>query len=119
MQRFTQLKVWRRSHEFALNVYRATASFPKHEMFGVTSQLRRATVSVPANIVEGSKRRSGKEYARILNIAGGSAAETEYLLLLSRELGYLESQKADELIDEVREIASMLPGLRVRVERGA
>jgi len=119
MQRFTQLKVWRRSHDFALSVYRETVPFPKHEAFGVTSQLRRAAVSVPANIAEGSKKRSGKDYARILNIAEGSAAETEYLLLLSRELGYLESGKADELIDEVREIVSMVSGLRVRVEGGA
>jgi four helix bundle protein len=119
MQRFTQLKVWRRSHEFALSVYRETLPFPKHEAFGVTSQLRRSAVSVPANIAEGSKRRSGREYAHMLNIAEGSAAETEYLLLLSRELGYLESSKADELIGEVREIASMLSGLRVRVEGGA
>ncbi len=119
MQRFTQLKVWRRSHEFALSIYRETVAFPKHEVFGVTSQLRRAAVSVPANIAEGSKRRSGKEYARMINIAEGSAAETEYLLLLSRELGYLESAKADELIDELREIASMLSGLRVRVEGAA
>ena len=119
MQRFTQLKVWQRSHEFALNVYRGTVPFPKHEAFGVTSQLRRAAVSVPANIAEGSKRRSGKDYARCLNIAEGSAAETEYLLLLSRELGYIESVTANELIDEVREIASMLSRLRVRVEGGA
>ena len=117
MQRFTQLKVWQRSHDFTLSIYRETAPFPKHEAFGVTSQLRRVAVSVPTNIAEGSKRRTSKEYARIINIAEGSAAETEYLLLLSRELGYLKSERADELIDEVRETASMLSGLRVRVER--
>ncbi len=116
MQRFTQLKVWQRSHKLALSLYRETLRFPKHELFGVTSQLRRAAVSVPANIAEGSKRISSKEYARFLNVAEGSTAELEYLLVLSRDLEYIGSEKADELISEAREVASMLSGLRRRVE---
>jgi len=116
MQRFTNLKVWQRSHDLVVRVYRETESFPKHENFGVTSQLRRAVMSVPCNIAEGSKRKSSKEYAHLLNIAEGSAAESEYLLLLCRDLGYVTEAKTEEILGELREIASMLSGLRVRVE---
>jgi len=77
MQRFTELKVWQRSHELTLEVYRVTASFPSTERFGLISQPRRASASVPTNIAEGSKRQSNQEYARFLNIAEGSLAETE------------------------------------------
>jgi four helix bundle protein len=83
VQRFTDLKVWQRSHALTLEIYRFTATFPTDERFGLISQLRRAAVSVPTNIAEGSKRQSNPDYARFLNIAEGSLAETEYLLLLS------------------------------------
>jgi four helix bundle protein len=116
MQRFTNLKVWQRSHGFVVRVYKETESFPKHESFGVTSQLRRAVMSVPCNIAEGSKRKSNKEYAHLLNVAEGSAAESEYLLLLCRDLGYVTGTKAEQMLAELREIASMLSGLRLRVE---
>ena len=86
MQRFNDLKVWQRSHALVLEVYRRTASFPDGERFGLISQLRRAAVSVPTNIAEGSKRQRSQDYARFLNIAEGSLAEVEYLLLLSRDL---------------------------------
>ncbi len=84
-QRFTELKVWQRSHALFLDLYKLTAKFPGDERFGLTSQLRRAAMSVPTNIAEGSKRQSNVEYARFLNIAEGSLAETEYLVLLSRD----------------------------------
>jgi four helix bundle protein len=84
MQRFTDLKVWQRSHAFVLQIYRLTGSFPNEERFGLTSQLRRAVVSVPSNIAEGSKRRSNRDYAHFLNLAEGSLAEADYLLLLTR-----------------------------------
>jgi len=80
MQRFTDLIVWQRSHALVLQVYRLTKSFPPDERFGLTSQLRRAAFSVPTNIAEGSKRHTNPEYARVLNIAEGSLAETEYLI---------------------------------------
>ena len=75
MQRFTELKVWQRSHEVTLEVYRVTACFPSAERFGLISQLRRAAASVPTNIAEGSKRQSNQEYARFLNIAEASLVE--------------------------------------------
>ena len=118
MQRFTDLQVWQKGHSLALKIYRLSSKFPSEERFGVTSQLRRAAVSVPTNIAEGSKRRTRQEYARFLNIAEGSTAEVEYLLMLSRDLGYAASEAVTEGLGEVAEIARMLHGLRTKVERG-
>jgi len=101
MQRFTDLKVWQRSHALVLELYRLSARFPDYERFGLTSQLRRAAASVPTNIAE------------------GSLAETQYLLLLSRDLGYLPADAADPLLSESEEIARMLHALRSKVEHGA
>jgi len=115
MQRFTELKVWQRSHELTLEAYRVTATFPSAERFGLISQLRRAAASVPTNIAEGSKRESNQEYARFLNSAEGSLAETEYLVMLSRDLGFLARDSADELLKEITEIARMLNALKKRV----
>ena len=117
MQRFKDLKVWQRSHALVLELYGLTQGFPRDERFGLVSQLRRAAVSVPANIAEGSKRRGSQEYARFLNIAEGSLAESEYLLLLSRDLGYLTAPATEPLFAEIEEIARMLHGLRVKVEQ--
>ena len=118
MQRFTDLKVWQRSHALVLAIYRATASFPADERFGITSQLRRAAASVPTNIAEGSKRQGRLDYARFLNIAEGSLGETQYLLMLARDLGYLPQDLATSLLGEADEIAKMLHTLRVKVEPG-
>ena len=118
MQRFTDLKVWQRSHALVLTIYRATARFPPDERFGITSQLRRAAVSVPSNIAEGSKRQGRRDYARFLNIAEGSLGETQYLLMLARDLGHLPQDVAAPLLDEADEIARMLHTLRVKVEPG-
>ncbi|MGA2609987.1 MAG: four helix bundle protein [Terriglobia bacterium] len=115
MQRFTELKVWQRSHKLTLEAYRLTASFPSAERFGLISQLRRAAASIPTNIAEGSKRQSNQEYARFLNIAEGSLAETEYLVMLSRDLGFLARDSSDELLKEITEIARMLNALKRKV----
>ncbi len=119
MQRFTDLKVWQQSHALTLDVYRETKGFPSEEKFGLISQLRRAASSVPTNIAEGSKRRGGQDYARFLNVAEGSLAETEYLLMLGRDLGYVTKDKAQELLNAVAVIARMLHALRVKVEAEA
>jgi four helix bundle protein len=115
MQRFTELLVWKRSHAAVLEVYRATARFPSEERFGLTSQLRRAMLSVPTNIAEGSKRLGRQDYARFLNVAEGSLAEAEYLLMVSADLGYLQSERASKLGKELTEIARMLSALRKKV----
>ena len=88
VQRFTNLKVWQRSHALVLRIYEVTRIFPTDERFGLTSQLRRAAVSVPTNIAEGAKRQSARDFAHFLNIAEASLAETDYLLLLARDLHF-------------------------------
>lgn len=119
MQRFTDLKVWQQSHALTLEVYRFTKAFPSEEKYGLVSQLRRAASSVPTNIAEGSKRRGGQDYARFLNVAEGSLAETEYLLMLGRDLGYVRNDKVQNLLDSIAGIARMLHALRVKVEAAA
>lgn len=102
-----------------LPIYRLTASFPADERYGVVSQLRRAGVSVPTNIAEGSRRQHAREYARFLNMAEGSLAEVEYLLMLSRDLNYASADAVGSLLQEATEIFAMLVALRRRVERDA
>jgi four helix bundle protein len=114
MQRFTDLKVWQRSHALVLKLYPLTQTFPADERFGLVSQLRRAAVSVPTNIVEGSKRQGPGDFAHFLNIAEGSLAETEYLVRLAADLGYLPQAPA-ALLAEIDEIARMLYTLRTKV----
>jgi four helix bundle protein len=116
MQRFTELKIWQRSHQLALDIYRVTSGFPRVEQFGVTSQMRRAAVSVCANIAEGAKRRSNPDYGRLLNVAEGSLAETEALLRLSQDLGFSDLRATRRLLGEAEEIARMIAALRRSVE---
>ncbi len=116
MQRFTDLRAWKRGHALVLKVYQLTKSFPADERFGLTSQLRRAILSVPTNIAEGSKRQGRQEYVRFLNIAEGSLAETEYLLTVSRDLKFASHEQIQPLLNEADEIARMLSRLRATVE---
>jgi four helix bundle protein len=119
MQRFTELKVWQQGHALVLELYPLPARFPADERFGLTSQLRRAAASVPSNIAEGSKKATNADYARYLNIAEGSLAETEYLLILSRDLGYTDAATVDPTFGRSAELARMLHALRRKVEQGA
>lgn len=118
MQRFQDLKVWQRSHALVLEIYRLTKDFPSTERFGITSQIRRAAVSVPTNIAEGTKRLGGQDFVRFINIAEGSLAETEYLITLSRDLIYLSPGDAVGPLAETAEISRMLNALRTKVEQG-
>jgi four helix bundle protein len=118
MQRFTDLKVWQRGHALVLGVYSATTGFPPHERYGLTSQLRRAALSVPTNIAEGSKRTGRTEYARFINISEASLAETEYLIMVGRDLGYMTPLMAKPLFAQVADLARMLHTLRLKVESG-
>ncbi len=118
LQRFTELRVWRRAHSFALRVYKVSKEPPADERFGLISQLRRAVISVPANIAEGSKREGRQDYARFLNIAEGSLVETEYFLIFCRDLGYLKGDIVELLLAELNGIAKMLYHLRIKVAGG-
>ena len=108
MRDFRKLKVWERAHQLTLDVHRVTASFPKSERYGLTSQIRRAASSVPANIAEGCGRNGTAEFARFLHIAMGSASELEYHLLLSRDLQLLTEAEYGSLGTEVTELKRML-----------
>ncbi len=102
------MKVWQRSHQVVLTVYDMTKAFPKEELYGLTSQLRRAAASIPANLAEGCGRDSEAELKRFLDIAHGSAAELDYHLLLASELNYLERSRYEQLAGELSEIKRML-----------
>ena len=111
MQDFRSLKVWQRSHQLTLAVYKATANFPKDEQYGLTGQIRRACASIAANISEGCGRDSRADFARFLQIATGSASELEYHLLLARDLGLLVAKDFQGLAREVIEVKRMLTSL--------
>lgn len=119
MQRFTELPVWQRSHALTLDIYRLTSRFPNPERFGLISQMRRAALSVPTNIAEGSKRVGSSDFARFLNIAEGSLVETESLLMVSRDLGFVSRDQCAKHLNEIAQVARMLHGLRTKVEKGA
>ena len=108
MKPFRELQVWHKSHDLTLSVYNLTGSFPKHELYALTSQLRRACSSIPTNIAEGCGRNTVPELVRFLEIAMGSASEVEYLLLLSRDLNYLGDQQYSSVNESVIEIKRML-----------
>lgn len=119
MKNLRDLNVWKKSHLLALAVYIATRAIPKFELYGLTSQLRRAAGSVAANIAEGCGRAGDLEFGRFLQIAMGSASELEYPLLLSRDLHYLDDKTFTQLCGGVVEVKRMLASLlaRVRAER--
>lgn len=108
MQDFKKLKVWEKAHKLTLDVYTVTRLFPKEESYGLTSQLRRAASSIPANIAEGCCRSGDAEMARFLTIAAGSASEVEYHILLSKDLNYLSPERYHSLNGQVIEIKCML-----------
>ena len=107
MKDFRSLEVWQKAHQLTLAAYRITSAFPQDERFGLTSQIRRAASSVPANIAEGCGRRGDAEFHRFLQMAMGSASELEYHLLLSRDLEYLDSEKHKHLTDEAVRVKRM------------
>jgi four helix bundle protein len=98
---FRELLVWRKAHAWVLGVYQCTRTFPKDELYGLTSQLRRAAVSVPANIAEGFKKRGKADKARFLNISQGSLEECRYYLILAYDLQYADTTRLLELLDEI------------------
>jgi len=101
---FTDLVVWQKAHAFVLAAYRVTESFPRSELYGLTSQFRRAAVSIAANIAEGFKKRSPSDKARFLNIAQGSLEECQYYLILAKDLGFSDTTTLRPQLDEVAKL---------------
>jgi four helix bundle protein len=101
---FQDLIVWQKAHEFVLLIYRCSESFPKQEIYGLTSQLRRAAVSIPANIAEGFKKKTIAEKGRFLNIAQGSLEECRYYLILAKDLGYMDTSDLMILLEETSKL---------------
>jgi len=108
MKDFRDLKVWERGHKLTLEIYKITSGFPREERYGLTSQIRRSSASIPTNISEGCGRSRDTELARFVEIAIGSASELEYLLLLSRDIGLINEADFKLLITEVVEVKKML-----------
>lgn len=111
---FTDVEVWRKAHAWVLAIYKRTESFPRHEMFGLTSQLRRAAVSVPANFAEGFKKQGLADKVRFYNIAQGSLEECRYYLILARDLHYAQT---DDLLGRLDEVGRMLNAYKRAVIR--
>jgi len=111
MKDFRNLKVWQKGHQFVLAVYKVSAGFPKEELYGLTSQIRRSCASIPTNIAEGCCRGTDAEFSRFVQIAMGSASETEYQLLLAHDLGYLPTKDYETLSQQIIEIKQMITAL--------
>lgn len=108
MRDFRDLKVWEKAHHLTLAVYKVTSAFPKDELYGLTSQIRRSSASIPANIAEGCGRSGNAELARFFQIAMGSASELEYHLLLDRDLDFLNDPDYNSLASDMTEVKRML-----------
>ncbi|MFN0138954.1 MAG: four helix bundle protein [Pyrinomonadaceae bacterium] len=115
MKDFRNLTVWGKSHKLTLAVYEKTRSFPREELFGLTSQLRRACSSIPANIAEGCGRFSDPDFSRFLQIAFGSACEVEYHFILAHDLRYLTKEDFAILSEDLLEVKKMLASLITKI----
>ncbi len=115
MQDYRKLQVWQKAHGFALNVYKATASFPREETYSLVNQIRRAAISIPSNISEGCGRFGNSELKQFMSIAMGSANEAGYQLLLSKDLGYISMSVYSDLNKEIIEIQKMLSSYIKRI----
>lgn len=108
MKNFKELLVWQKSHILTFAIYNITKFFPKEELYGLTSQIRRSAISIPSNIAEGCGRMSDKELAQFLIIANGSASELSYQILLAKDLDYLSQSDFDQLDNQLTEVRKML-----------
>jgi four helix bundle protein len=108
---FEKLIVLKKAHSLVLNIYDLTKEFPKDEVYGLTSQIRRAAISIPSNIVEGKSRNSKKDYLRFLLISRGSLEEVKYQLLLSKDLNYIKEKEYIKLYDLTNEVGKLINGL--------
>ena len=111
MKDFRELKVWEKAHQLTLAIYQVTGGFPRAELYGLTSQLRRSCSSIPANLAEGCGRNGDAEFARFCSLAMGSASELEYHLLLARDLNLIPPDDYEDLAQRTVEVKRMLSGL--------
>jgi four helix bundle protein len=111
MMNYKDLKVWSKAHQSALSIYQLTKSFPKEEQYNLTSQIRRAALSIPTNIAEGSGKFTNSDFAKFLQIALGSTHEVEYLLLFSYELKFIDQKDYETISSEIGEVKAMLIAL--------
>ncbi|HNP33146.1 MAG TPA: four helix bundle protein [Flavobacterium sp.] len=116
MHQFKELEIWKKSRRFCSEIYRITSSFPSEEKFGLTNQLRRASVSIPSNIAEGSSRNSDKDFSRFLEIAIGSAYEIETQLLIAFDLGFITEVDLEQLANQLNEIIKMISRFRATLK---
>lgn len=116
MKDFRDLRVWGKSHQLTLQIYSVSTNFPKFELYGLTSQMRRCSASIGANIAEGCGKRSNREFQRYLQIASGSASELDYHLLLSRDLKFLAEADYKDLTKHLTEVRKMLTSLLQKIE---
>lgn len=117
MRPHRNLEAWKKAMDFVVDVYRATESFPIEEKFGLTSQIRRAAVSIPASIAEGAARQSLKEFVRFLSIAQGSASELETELVIGQRLGYINDNDVKEMSNALDAIGRLITGLSNHLKR--
>ena len=116
MVNYKNYKVWEKSHSLVFDIYKVLNNFPKEEQFNLTSQIRRACLSIPTNIAEGCGRETQKEFIRFLYISSGSAHELDYLILVSSELKLIPNEKATQLLNEIDQIKKMLAGLITKIK---
>lgn len=116
MQDFKNLLIWQKAHQMTLSVYQATLAFPAAEQYGLTSQIRRACASIPANIAEGCGRDGDIEFGRFVQIAMGSAYELEYHLILARDLKYLNEKDHETLTNQLNEVRKMLIAFKAKLK---
>jgi four helix bundle protein len=116
MRNYRDLQVWNKAHKLTLELYRVSQGFPREEIYGITSQLRRAAVSIGANLAEGCGRRTSTELARFVRIAMGSASELDYHLLLSSDLGFINNEDFKRTASELTEVRKMLTSFLSSVE---
>ncbi len=117
MPLFTRLRVWKLAHQMSLDVYRVTKGYPRHEPYGLITQMRRAAVSVGANIAEGQKHQTRRDFSRFITDAEGSVAELQHYVILSRQLGYLAAEDAGLLTEQTNDLERMLFGLQRNLRR--
>ena len=117
MHKYKELKVWQKARVLVKEIYKVTPKFPKEEVYGLTSQIKRSCISIPSNIAEGAGRKSQNDFLRFLDIANGSAFELETQIILAFDLEFISKKELDSIIDDVTEIQKMIYGLKNKLNK--